>query len=405
MIFWRSSSRISSKTMKSLSPKSRERLVGIHYRGCAPSTLAKVSHFTVKIYPVINPSKNTVIVKVFLCSVSLIYSNSTSNQTSNFWGKCSTLRMPSWMTSLRKGKKWSKGCPLGTFKKNTKRLSNKFTERETENIWRENRRINSSKNSYFWARPRIMLMPFCKILQLLLKKPLRMSQLRNKPLWMNIWPRLNRSIMFQPQFKSSILLSWKKMIPNFNKISISFSIHWISQKAFNFYLEHQRINSKLQNFIKNVVTFLKLSQLFVLNSERPWLDTINLNGIWVVDTYLTTIRNASFYHSIWSRKWQLPITNMQSTINNLMELLLVVVTIFIYQINAIKTIVAILISLILIIWHRIHTPIIRQAIQHSAEQQVDITSKLLNTKFLESLGDHHIIIKYLLQPIIIYFSK
>ncbi len=203
--------------------------------------------------------------------------------------------------------------------------------------------------------------------------------------------------------KSSILLSWKKMIPNFNKISISSSIHWISQRGFNFYLEHQRINSYFQSFIRNVITFLKLSQSFVLSSERPSLDTINLNGILLMDTYLTTIRNASFYHSIWSRKWQLPITRKQSTIINLMELLLEEVMTFIYQINAIKTIVAILIFLILIIWHQIHTRIIRQAIQPSVEQQVDITSKLLNTKFLESLGDHHIINKIFITAHIYIF--
>ena len=194
MIFWRSCSRISSKIMKSLSLRSKARPVGIHYRGCAPSTLAKVSHFIVKINHVINLFKNTNFARVYRWLESQNYLRNTSNQTSNFWGKCSILRTHSWMTSLRKGKKSSKGCPLETFKKNTKKLSNKFTERETENIWRENRRINSSKNSYFWARPRIMLMPFSKSLQLLLKKPSKMSQLQNKPLWMNTWPRLNRSI-------------------------------------------------------------------------------------------------------------------------------------------------------------------------------------------------------------------
>ena len=189
MIFWRSSSRISSKTMKSLSPKSKARPVGIHYRGCAPSTLVKVSHCIVKIYPVINLSKSTNFARIYRWLESQNCWRNTSRLTNNFWGKCSTLRTHSWMTSLRKGKKSSKGCPLITFKRNTKRLSNKFTERETENIWRENRRINSSKNSYFWARPRIMLMPFSKSLQLLLKKPSKMSQLQRKLLWMSIWPR------------------------------------------------------------------------------------------------------------------------------------------------------------------------------------------------------------------------
>ncbi len=133
MIFWRSSSRISSKTMKSLSPKSRERLVGIHYRGCAPSTLAKVSHFIVKTNHVINLFKSTNFARIYRWLESQNCWRNTSRLTNNFWGKCSTLRTHSWMTSLRKGKKWSKGCPLETFNKNMKRLSKKSIGREMEN--------------------------------------------------------------------------------------------------------------------------------------------------------------------------------------------------------------------------------------------------------------------------------
>ncbi len=132
---------------------------------------------------------NIIFVKISPWMGLLISLNSISKQINNFWGRCSTLRTHSWMTSLRKGKKLSKGCPLGTFKKNIKRLLKKSIGREMENIWRENRRINSSKNSYFWAKPKIMLMFSCKSLQLLLKKPSRMSQLQRKLLWMSIWPR------------------------------------------------------------------------------------------------------------------------------------------------------------------------------------------------------------------------